>query len=472
MFAGLTSDDEHFTLSPWVCENCTTKNENETQCGYCAMYHLDANELNPLITRLGAEPCPQLHGVDNVLGRQHLFHASVPMNSSDDDGGLSNPCSPRSLMVSPPVAGTGGSGSGSGSGSSSSSSSSNNSSSHRHRLRGFALPVTGYVYERECEKHRNFAHPSKTPKTPSPNGNANPAPKSDNHTSSTVSTVSTMSTVPTTASTTGGSSATAESNDTTTVRLNNGRSSSSSGSSSSSDHQEESEEEEDQEDKEDKEDQDDQDDQDDEDDEDDDDEMHPERPGRTRAIHIRLKTQGLLDRMKKIPSRTATFNEVFAIHTKKHIHNIVRVSQELNKKAEREHKTNCHVTSSGDTYYCQDTAKAALLSAGSVLNACEKVIRGECQNAIANVRPPGHHAECNQVMGFCFFNNVAVAAKVALNKFEGVNRILIVDWDVHHGNATEHQFDNDPNVLYVSIHRYDESAFYPGERRTLSWQTS
>ncbi len=191
--------------------------------------------------------------------------------------------------------------------------------------------------------------------------------------------------------------------------------------------------------------------------------MHPERPGRTRAIHARLRARGLLERMKTLTPRQATPEEVCRIHSRQHVVAIVAKCRDLRRIAEQRGVNNwCSTAPGEDTYYNQDTARAALLSAGSVITAVEKVIRGECVNAIANVRPPGHHAECNRVMGFCFFNNVAVAAANALDKFDGVERILIVDWDVHHGNATEHQFEDDPNVLYVSIHRYDQGNFYPG----------
>ena len=446
----LTSDDEHAhlsTLGPWTCQNCTTKNEHDAQCCFCATYHLDASELNPLVTRLAQEPCPQLHGVTNARERQHMFHASIPMNSSDDDTG-SNGNSPRYPMPT----------------SNSITCSHSSHKSHRdrtksNRLRGFALPITGYVYERECEKHRNFAQNSSllsTYITPdgrrvSTNLQQESSASLDKHEkkekkergSGSGSGLGSGSGSDHSGTSPAGSAAGsyASKKDWVDVATDGQRiltdgDASDSGAGFDSDKSE--------------------------DDSESDDEMHPERPGRTRAIHSRLKAQGLLDRMEKIPSREARFDEVLTIHTKNHVAGIMQVSKELTKRAERENKTHCHVTSAGDTYYSQDTAKAALLSAGCMLNAVDKVVRGECQNAIANVRPPGHHAECDQVMGFCFFNNVAVAAKVALDKYEGVNRILIVDWDVHHGNATEHQFDENPNVLYISLHRYDESHFYPG----------
>ena len=104
---------------------------------------------------------------------------------------------------------------------------------------------------------------------------------------------------------------------------------------------------------------------------------------------------------------------------------------------------------------------AAALSAGSVIEVVQRVARGELTNAVANVRPPGHHAERATAMGFCFFNNVAVAAKMAQRNPQ-IRKVLILDWDIHHGNATENQFLDDPNVLYISLHRYEGGQFYPG----------
>lgn len=89
-----------------------------------------------------------------------------------------------------------------------------------------------------------------------------------------------------------------------------------------------------------------------------------------------------------------------------------------------------------------------------MIDLTEKVISGQARNAFAVVRPPGHHAETDQAMGFCMYNNVAVAARVARDKFN-VQRVLIVDWDIHHGNGTEHMFENDPSVMYCSLHRFD-----------------
>ena len=111
-----------------------------------------------------------------------------------------------------------------------------------------------------------------------------------------------------------------------------------------------------------------------------------------------------------------------------------------------------------DVYKGPDTLKAARLSAGTVCAVTEAVLQGNAANGLALVRPPGHHAECSCAMGFCVLNNVAIAAKMALNKY-GLKRVLIMDWDVHHGNGTQKAFYDDERVLYISTHRY---PFYPG----------
>jgi acetoin utilization deacetylase AcuC-like enzyme len=110
-----------------------------------------------------------------------------------------------------------------------------------------------------------------------------------------------------------------------------------------------------------------------------------------------------------------------------------------------------------DTYTSPDTYEVTLLSAGAGVEMVERVQGGEHQRALALVRPPGHHAERSRAMGFCFFNNIAVGAAHA--RASGVGRVAIVDYDVHHGNATQHMFESDPTVLYISLHQY---PFYPG----------
>ena len=111
-----------------------------------------------------------------------------------------------------------------------------------------------------------------------------------------------------------------------------------------------------------------------------------------------------------------------------------------------------------DTAICPASYEAALLAAGAGVALAEEVYAGEIRNGMALVRPPGHHAERAVAMGFCLFNNVAIVAKRLLTKPD-VERVLIVDWDVHHGNGTQHMFEDDPAVFYFSIHEW---PFYPG----------
>ena len=101
------------------------------------------------------------------------------------------------------------------------------------------------------------------------------------------------------------------------------------------------------------------------------------------------------------------------------------------------------------------------MAAGCLIYMVYAVVKRILRNGFAIIRPPGHHAEIDKAMGFCFFNNVAVAARLAQRKL-GVKRVLIVDWDVHHGNGTQDIFKDDPSVLYISLHRYDNGKFYPG----------
>jgi acetoin utilization deacetylase AcuC-like enzyme len=107
---------------------------------------------------------------------------------------------------------------------------------------------------------------------------------------------------------------------------------------------------------------------------------------------------------------------------------------------------------------CDESYQTALLAAGGSIDLVRSVARGEVRSGLAAVRPPGHHAEADHAMGFCLFNNVAIAAR-ALQEEEGLSRVLILDWDVHHGNGTQHFFEADPSVLYLSTHQF---PYYPG----------
>lgn len=118
------------------------------------------------------------------------------------------------------------------------------------------------------------------------------------------------------------------------------------------------------------------------------------------------------------------------------------------------------------TDFNQSTAESAYLAAGSVIEMTQRILEGKLANGVAVVRPPGHHATCGCSMGFCVFNSVAVAARAALREHWGnARRVLILDWDVHHGNGTQKIFESDSSVLYISIHRYDDGEFFPGGTR-------
>lgn len=182
---------------------------------------------------------------------------------------------------------------------------------------------------------------------------------------------------------------------------------------------------------------------------------HPEDPERIRGIMKEIRLNSLDRLMTYVPSREASNEELLKVHDDNYInylHEIMELDQaELLREEEN----------FNSIYFNKYSLESAKLSAGSVIDLADKVVKGELNNGIAIVRPPGHHAEYNYAMGFCLFNNVAVAAKTMMDKYPDVNRIAIIDWDVHHGNATQHMFYEDEGVLYISLHRYDNGRFYP-----------
>ncbi|XP_048253053.1 histone deacetylase 6-like isoform X2 [Haliotis rufescens] len=182
---------------------------------------------------------------------------------------------------------------------------------------------------------------------------------------------------------------------------------------------------------------------------------HPERPDRISRIYNQHIEWGLYGRCLQVQSRLATEEELATVHSEAYISKIKDTTDKTQQELD-----NVMEWRMNSIFVCKDTYRCALLSCGSVLSVVDTVLSGKAQNGVAIVRPPGHHAECDKAMGFCFFNNVAVAVKYAQNKF-GVKRILILDWDVHHGNGTQHQFQDDPSVLFISLHRYDNGGFYP-----------
>ena len=170
---------------------------------------------------------------------------------------------------------------------------------------------------------------------------------------------------------------------------------------------------------------------------------HVENP--QRLVHIYQALDDIKDLFKEVPPRAATREEITAVHDPKYVDSIAATA------GEKAHRLDADTSTSARTY------EVSLLAAGGFLAAIDAVMDG-LSNAFALVRPPGHHAERDRAMGFCIFNNIAIGAHYALAQ-HGLERILIVDWDLHHGNGTQHTFYKDPRVLYFSTHQY---PYYPG----------
>lgn len=174
---------------------------------------------------------------------------------------------------------------------------------------------------------------------------------------------------------------------------------------------------------------------------------HPECPDRYDAVFAGLARAGLLDHLQKIPARQAVDDELTLCHTPGYI-----------SLVKREIAAGSAWLSTGDTAVGPASLDAALYAVGGVLNAVDAVCAAKVKNAFCLVRPPGHHATADRGMGFCVFNNIALAARHA-QKHHGIGRVLIVDWDVHHGNGTQDIFYADGSVFYFSIHQW---PLYPG----------
>jgi len=181
-------------------------------------------------------------------------------------------------------------------------------------------------------------------------------------------------------------------------------------------------------------------------------EFHPESPERLLAIHKRLSDSGLLEKLTLIKADKANQRWIEAVHS---IHYIMRFDEAcISGFTEFEHPDNA---------ICRETCDIAFLAVGGVLNAIDMVMQGKIDNAFCAVRPPGHHAEVDRPMGFCYFNNVAIGARYLQKQYD-IQKVAIIDFDVHHGNGTQHIFDKDPSVLYYSIHEHPSFA-YPGTGR-------
>lgn len=182
---------------------------------------------------------------------------------------------------------------------------------------------------------------------------------------------------------------------------------------------------------------------------------HPETPQRILRIMCHLEEVGLAARCLILPARPALDAELLTCHSAEYVERL-RATEKM--KTRDLHREGANFDS---IYICPSTFACAQLATGAACRLVEAVLSGEVLNGVAIVRPPGHHAEPDAACGFCFFNSVAVAARHAQVIAGRALRILIVDWDVHHGNGTQHIFEEDPSVLYVSLHRYDRGTFFP-----------
>ena len=174
---------------------------------------------------------------------------------------------------------------------------------------------------------------------------------------------------------------------------------------------------------------------------------HPERRERLTSTMAHLQSRKWFEQLTRLSPRVADESWIERVH-----------SHDLIIRARSACERELPFLDVMDVGVSRDSFDVALLAAGGAQELADKVVSGDVDNAFALCRPPGHHAEHNQALGFCLFNNVAVAARY-LQKQHGIDKVLILDWDVHHGNGTQHTFEEDPSVLYVSTHQY---PYYPG----------
>jgi acetoin utilization deacetylase AcuC-like enzyme len=173
---------------------------------------------------------------------------------------------------------------------------------------------------------------------------------------------------------------------------------------------------------------------------------HPERPARILALEQALSGAGMFANRQVHDPVPATLESILAVHSDLLIERVRRTA------------ANGGAWMDQDTYVSGASYDIALLAAGAAIQAVDLVMSGDASRAFSLGRPPGHHAEPNRAMGFCLFNNVAVAARHAIEQ-HGLSRVAVIDWDVHHGNGTQAIFWEDPSVLFVSLHQF---PFYPG----------
>jgi acetoin utilization deacetylase AcuC-like enzyme len=173
---------------------------------------------------------------------------------------------------------------------------------------------------------------------------------------------------------------------------------------------------------------------------------HPESPQRLESIYAMLAAPDMAGLFDEFAPRQATKEEIAINHTRAYIERIAATAGRPPVRLDP------------DTGTSPGSWDAAIRAVGAVLDGCDMILQGKAANGFALVRPPGHHAESDRAMGFCLFNNVAIGAQYLVHQ-HNLKRVLVLDWDIHHGNGTQHSFYGDPNVLYFSTHQY---PYYPG----------
>jgi acetoin utilization deacetylase AcuC-like enzyme len=188
---------------------------------------------------------------------------------------------------------------------------------------------------------------------------------------------------------------------------------------------------------------------------------HAEKPERAMSIYMNLIFKGLSEKLVRLPSEEITDQDIFRIHSKEYLDRIAESQYDAKSTEEKKprNKTENSFTYCYDTYDNYATYQAARMSAGSLLSCCKNVMSGKVDHAFAIIRPPGHHANSDNCRGFCFLNNVAIAADYLIKEYN--LKVAIVDWDVHHGDGTQEIFYDRKNPLQISLHRHDHGNFYP-----------
>jgi acetoin utilization deacetylase AcuC-like enzyme len=181
---------------------------------------------------------------------------------------------------------------------------------------------------------------------------------------------------------------------------------------------------------------------------------HPEMSDRLIVIHEGLRKAGLLEQLTIIPASRSDLKWILAVHDHAYVRRFEEVCLAGNRFFDDQ-----------DNQICVETFETAFLAVGGILDAVQMMMEKKIDNAFCAIRPPGHHAEVDKALGFCYFNNVAIAARYLQSEW-GIERVGIVDFDVHHGNGTEHIFQSDPSVFYYSIHEHPSFAF-PGTGRAF-----